>query len=166
MSLQSDLDSIQQSEQQLGTTLTAINADITQIQLNVQALLAQIASATSLSEATQLAQQASAQVSALSNVKASLDAVVTSSGNAPPPTVLAISPATATVTVSTTQQFTSNIATAVFSAASGTIDQTGLYTAPTTSGTDQVTLTDSASSQSVTASVIVVDAVQPQTLRH
>lgn len=55
------------------------------------------------------------------------------------PTVT-VTPATATVATGTTQQFSANV-DVTWSAGTGTIDATGLYTAPAAAGTDTVTAT-------------------------
>jgi hypothetical protein len=76
------------------------------------------------------------------------DGTVTLANQAP--TTIALTPAPAAIAVNAQQQFTAVVkdqqgnamsAPVVWSASTGTIDQTGLYTAPATAGTDTVTAT-------------------------
>jgi uncharacterized protein YjdB len=67
--------------------------------------------------------------------------------NPPPPTLsVSVSPATATIAVGATQQFTASVSgttnqVVTWSASAGSIDQTGLFTAPATAGSATITAT-------------------------
>jgi uncharacterized protein YjdB len=79
--------------------------------------------------------------------------------NPPEPVAVSVSPATATIAVGATQQFSASVIgstnTAVtWSASTGSIDPTGLFTAPATAGSAIITATSQAdATKSATASV-------------
>ena len=90
---------------------------------------------------------------------ASLNAAITAAQqatNPPAPVSVSISPTSATVAPGGSQQFSATVSNATntgvtWTAGSGTIDPTGLYTAPSTAGTDTVTAT---SQQDATKSAV------------
>ena len=97
---------------------------------------------------------------------ASLNAAITAAQNAlnpppPPPVSISISPTSATLAPGATQQFSATVSNATntgvtWSAQSGSIDPTGLYTAPSSPGTDTVTATSQQdTTKSVSASVTI-----------
>ena len=97
----------------------------------------------------------------------SASAVVTVTATTPPPppvtTVVSISPTTSNLKVGATQQFsavvTSTTNTAVtWSASSGTITSSGLYTAPATAGTYTITAVSKADTSKHASAVAVVSA--------
>jgi uncharacterized protein (DUF1800 family) len=93
----------------------------------------------------------------------SISAPVKSSAPATPAPV--VSPATATVGLSSTQQFNASNVTS-WTATSGTITSAGLYTAPATmtaSGTDTVTATGPGGTSKATVTLVAKLAVSPST---
>jgi len=70
------------------------------------------------------------------------------------PTV-SITPPSATVAAGATQQFDANVGV-TWSAAGGTIDNAGLYTAPATAGTDTVTATAADGSGATATAAVTV----------
>lgn len=102
-----------------------------------------------------------AQVTAGEGLVANLNAAVAAAQAAlnPPVVAVSVSPTSATLAVGATQQFSATVTGATdtsvtWSATSGTVDSTGLYTAPATAGSGQVTATSNAdSTKSASSSV-------------
>ena len=98
----------------------------------------------------------------VANLQAAVDAAQQASNPTPPPAVsVSISPTSATLAPGAQQQFSASVTGAsdtsvTWKAQSGSLDASGLYTAPGTTGTDSVTVTSNADpTQSASASITI-----------
>jgi hypothetical protein len=157
--LQNDIVTLQGQVTTLTTSnnaaATALAAAIARLQETILALQAAITGDDDAAVG-KAADALEAQLPNLTAIQSSLDAQTANDATIDPatqPTTLVISPTTANVAPGGTQSFSANIAV-TWSAVSGTIDVSGVYTAPTNVPSDTVTAT-SADGQTATAAITI-----------
>jgi hypothetical protein len=174
VSLKEQLTRLEKITMATSSGVQALQTQVSQVQQQVTAMQAAVASANTRllnSIAALQAQLAgsspgdpaaiAAAVTSLQQVSASLQSVATSE-TAEDVTTLTISPSTLTIAAGATQQFSANIPVN-WSAANGSITQAGLYTAPTGGTTDTVTaISTDGTNQTASVSVSVSPSTTPQ----
>lgn len=143
----------------LQTMVANLTAAITQAVTDITELINQVSALNGLNPTAVEAVVAQGNA-ALANLQTAITAA-NNELNPPPPnaTSVSVSPATATIAVGATQQFTASVAgttnqTVEWSASDGSIDQTGLFTAPASAGSATITAA-SQQTPSVTGSASV-----------
>jgi hypothetical protein len=150
----------------LQAMLTALVADVTAATTDIADLIEQVSALNGLNPTA-----VEAVVAQGNAALASLQASIANANNIlnPSTVTISISPTTASLAPGATQQFTGTVSgnanTGVtYSCLTGSISQTGLYTASTTPGTDTVTAASQANPAKVATALVTVSAVVAPTI--